>query len=116
VRRAPTRPGFDGARLADDLAALLHGGGAYPRLSDAGLVKLFRLLRLARRLLDLETGAASSNPATAPEQRPSCRHRIRSTRPSSPRRCTTCAMGNCGAARRWASARRSWMRSSTPNS
>jgi hypothetical protein len=34
----------------------------YPRLSDAGLVKLFRLLRLARRLLDLETGAASSNP------------------------------------------------------
>ncbi len=55
-------PGFDGARLADDLAALLHGGGAYPRLSDAGLVKLFRLLRMARRLLDLETGAASSNP------------------------------------------------------
>ena len=61
---AAPRPaaGFDGARLADDLAALLHGGGAYPRLSDAGLVKLFRLLRLARRLLDLETGAASSNP------------------------------------------------------
>ena len=29
---------------------------------DAGLVKLFRLLRLARRLLNLETGAASSNP------------------------------------------------------
>jgi hypothetical protein len=26
----------------------------YPRLSDAALVKLFRLLRLARRLLDLE--------------------------------------------------------------
>ena len=61
---AAPRPaaGLDGARLADDLAALLHGGGAYPRLSDAGLVKLFRLLRLARRLLDLETGAASSNP------------------------------------------------------
>ncbi|AJY19068.1 TPA: ParB family protein [Pseudomonas aeruginosa] len=60
---AAPRPaaGLDGARLADDLAALLHGGGAYPRLSDAGLVKLFRLLRLARRLLDLETGAASSN-------------------------------------------------------
>ncbi|ADV00451.1 MULTISPECIES: ParB family protein [Comamonadaceae] len=54
--------GLDGARLADDLAALLHGGGTYPRLSDAGLVKLFRLLRLARRLLNLETGAASSNP------------------------------------------------------
>jgi ParB family protein of integrating conjugative element (PFGI_1 class) len=61
---AAPRPaaGLDGARLADDLAALLHGGGVYPRLSDAGLVKLFRLLRLARRLLDLETGAASSNP------------------------------------------------------
>ena len=24
------------ARLADDLAPLLYGGGAYPRLSDAG--------------------------------------------------------------------------------
>ena len=47
--------------LADDLAALLHGGGAYPRLSDAGLVKLFRLLRLARRLLDLEAGVASQD-------------------------------------------------------
>jgi len=27
-------------------------------LSDTALVKLFRLLRLARRLLDLEAGAA----------------------------------------------------------
>jgi len=27
-------------------------------LSDTALVKLFRLLRLARRLLDLESGAA----------------------------------------------------------
>ena len=62
---AAPRPasGLDGTRLADDLAALLHGGGgAGLRLSDAGLVKLFRLLRLARRLLDLETGAASSDP------------------------------------------------------
>jgi len=54
--------GLDRARLADDLAPLLYGGGVHPRLSDAGLVKLFRLLRLARRLLDLETGAASSDP------------------------------------------------------
>jgi hypothetical protein len=55
--------GLDRTRLADDLGPLLHGhGSAYPRLSDAGLVKLFRLLRLARRLLDLETGAASSDP------------------------------------------------------
>ena len=54
--------GLDRARLADDLAPLLCGGGAHPRLSDAALVKLFRLLRLARRLLDLETGAASSDP------------------------------------------------------
>ena len=52
--------GLDRARLADDLAPLLYGGGAYPRLSDAGLVKLFRLLRLARRLVDLEAGASAS--------------------------------------------------------
>lgn len=31
-----------------------------PRLSDNGLVKLFRLLRLARRLLDLEAGAGDA--------------------------------------------------------
>ena len=49
--------GLDRARLADDLGPLLHGhGGLATRLSDAGLVKLFRLLRLARRLLDLEAG------------------------------------------------------------
>jgi len=55
--------GFDRTRLADDLAPLLHSsGGASIRLSDAGLVKLFRLLRLARRLLDLESGAVSANP------------------------------------------------------
>jgi len=52
--------GLDRARLADDLAPLLYGSGAYPRLSDAGLVKLFRLLRLARRLVDLESGAGAS--------------------------------------------------------
>lgn len=55
--------GLDRTRLADDLAPLLHSsGGASMRLSDSGLVKLFRLLRLARRLLDLESGAASANP------------------------------------------------------
>jgi hypothetical protein len=49
--------GQDRARLADDLGPLLHGHGGFgARLSDAGLVKLFRLLRLARRLLDLEAG------------------------------------------------------------
>ena len=53
----PAANGLDRARLADDLGALLHGhGGSATRLSDAGLVKLFRLLRLARRLLDLEAG------------------------------------------------------------
>jgi hypothetical protein len=31
-----------------------------PRLSDGSLIKLFRLLRLARRLLDLESGADAS--------------------------------------------------------
>ena len=54
--------GLDRARLADDLAPLLYGGGVHPRLSDAGLVKLFRLLRLARRLVDLESGAGASAP------------------------------------------------------
>ncbi|UPG95971.1 ParB family protein [Luteibacter aegosomatissinici] len=58
-----------GQRLADvglhdgqvviDLPTLLHGqGDAAQRLSDTALVKLFRLVRLARRLLDLEAGAA----------------------------------------------------------
>lgn len=57
------KTGPDRTRLADDLAPLLHGsGGASMRLSDAGLVKLFRLLRLARRLLDLESGAVSADP------------------------------------------------------
>lgn len=46
-------------RLDDSLGALLLGTDrgdteALPRLSDNGLVKLFRLVRLARRLLDLE--------------------------------------------------------------
>jgi ParB family protein of integrating conjugative element (PFGI_1 class) len=53
---------LDRAALADDLAPLLHGhGDASMRLSDAGLVKLFRLLRLARRLLDLENDALSGD-------------------------------------------------------
>lgn len=51
--------GLNPAQLADDLAPLLHGhGSTATRLTDAGLVKLFRLLRLARRLVDLETGAS----------------------------------------------------------
>jgi len=55
--------GPDRARLADDLAPLLHGSdGTSMRLTDAGLVKLFRLLRLARRLLDLDSGAACADP------------------------------------------------------
>ena len=58
----PAANGLDRARLADELAALLHGhGGSATRLSDAALVKLFRLLRLARRLLDLEAGVASQD-------------------------------------------------------
>ncbi|ARL21182.1 ParB family protein [Burkholderia pseudomallei] len=46
---------FASLRLSDDLAPLLLGGtAAYPltRLSDAALVKLYRLVRLARRLHD----------------------------------------------------------------
>ena len=63
--RSPA-PGLDRERLANDLAPLLRGGGTSMRLSDAGLVKLFRLLRLARRLLDLEAGVASVAPGHKP--------------------------------------------------
>ncbi|MBF3056634.1 hypothetical protein HKW90_19840, partial [Pseudomonas aeruginosa] len=50
--------------LAADLPTLLHGqsqghGSGARRLSDTALVKLFRLLRLARRLLDLEAGTTA---------------------------------------------------------
>ena len=55
-------PVFDGPRLAADLGTLLQGGGSFSRLSDTGLVKLFRLLRLARRLLDLEIGNGGNGP------------------------------------------------------
>jgi hypothetical protein len=53
--------------LDDNLGALLLGGGVrdtgvLPRLSDNGLVKLFRLVRLARRLLDLEANPDEATP------------------------------------------------------
>jgi ParB family protein of integrating conjugative element (PFGI_1 class) len=58
------RATIEGVRLADDLAPLLlgsaparepHAGSV--RLTDAGLVKLFRLFRLARRLIEWDSGA-----------------------------------------------------------
>ncbi len=56
----------DSVRLADDLAPLLQGvlpsrriTQAPTRLSDAGIVKLFRILRLARRLIELESPRSS---------------------------------------------------------
>ena len=65
------RPTIDGVRLIDDLAPLLLGPSptrqssqtsmpaAGPvRLSDVGIVKLFRLIRLARRLLERESPGA----------------------------------------------------------
>ncbi|CAM8819838.1 ParB family protein [Burkholderia pseudomallei] len=55
VPTAPSESAFASLRLADDLAPLLLGGTlAHPltRLSDASLVKLYRLVRLARRLRD----------------------------------------------------------------
>ena len=60
-------PDQDDRRLDDNLGALLLGGGvsdadALPRLSDNGLVKLFRLVRLARRLLDLEANPDETAP------------------------------------------------------
>lgn len=59
---APTA--LDNLRLTDALGPLLQGRkngdkAQASRLSDSGLVKLFRLLRLARRLLELESGTAS---------------------------------------------------------
>ncbi|CAM5208830.1 hypothetical protein CDEF62S_03770 [Castellaniella defragrans] len=52
---------LDNGQVVNNLPVLLHGqGDATLRLSDAALVKLFRLLRLARRLLDLEAGPAGS--------------------------------------------------------
>ena len=55
----PADVGLDNRQFVIDLSALLHGqGDATRRLSDTALVKLFRLLRLARRLLDLNAGAA----------------------------------------------------------
>lgn len=54
----PASVGADNGQVAIDLPALLRGqGDATQRLSDTALVKLFRLLRLARRLLDLDSGA-----------------------------------------------------------
>ena len=53
------KAGLDDGDFATGLPALLHADGAR-RLSDTALVKLFRLLRLARRLLDLESGTAGS--------------------------------------------------------
>lgn len=47
-------PEPDDERLAAHLPVLLHGNGQQaPGLSDTALVKLFRLLRLARRLVEL---------------------------------------------------------------
>ncbi len=66
VRATPPDP----TCLAETLGPLLLGqlaGGDPPieRLSDSGLVKLFRLLRLARRLLELEASAAPDGAATS---------------------------------------------------
>jgi hypothetical protein len=67
---APTA--LDNLRLTDALGPLLQGRkngdkAQASRQSDSGLVKLFRLLRLARRLLELESGTASgAHAATEP--------------------------------------------------
>lgn len=57
--------GLDDGQVVIDLPGLLHGQGqsgstGARRLSDTALVKLFRLLRLARRLRDLEADATGS--------------------------------------------------------
>jgi ParB family protein of integrating conjugative element (PFGI_1 class) len=59
---------LDNLRLMDSLGPLLQGwrhdsNVQVSRLSDNSLVKLFRLLRLARRLLDLESNDATGSGA-----------------------------------------------------
>lgn len=63
---------IDTSNLAGQLGTLLQGipsattgteAGMLQRLSDNALVKLFRLLRLARRLRDIETGTADGSNA-----------------------------------------------------
>ena len=60
---------LDNLRLLDHLGPLLQGRqdgkSQVSRLSDNALVKLFRLLRLSRRLVDLESGSGADN--TAPD-------------------------------------------------
>lgn len=60
---AAHRPAIEGDRIEDDLAPLLQGtfhgsqvDTTDARLSDEGLLRLFRLIRLARRLVDHESG------------------------------------------------------------
>jgi len=60
----PPTGGIDNLRLLDLLGPLLQGRqGTHhvpiSRLSDNGLVKLFRLLRLSRRLVELESGTGT---------------------------------------------------------
>ncbi|MBO9355999.1 hypothetical protein GG851_18575 [Bordetella petrii] len=56
----PADVGLDDRQVIIGLPALLHGqGDAGLRLSDTALVKLFRLLRLTRRLIALEADAAA---------------------------------------------------------
>ncbi|QQC65462.1 ParB family protein [Paraburkholderia ginsengisoli] len=67
-RGGPPPTPIDHLRLADALGPLLLGrldDSPAMRLSDVALVKLFRLLRLARRLLELETGTPSNDAAAA---------------------------------------------------
>lgn len=52
----PAAPGA----LSDVLGPLLRSSGAVARLSDSGLVKLFRLIRLARRLCEIQPGAGAT--------------------------------------------------------
>ncbi|WCM86813.1 ParB family protein [Acidovorax sp. NCPPB 3576] len=62
-------PHIDTVHLANHLGPLLQGPGLkvqFPRLSDNGLVKLFRLVRLARRLLDIEASLHGDSAMPSP--------------------------------------------------
>lgn len=54
------RPRIEGTHLSDDIGALLQGAPS-TRLSDEGVVKLFRLIRLSRRIIELQTSVVPSH-------------------------------------------------------
>ena len=81
----------------------------HPRLSDAGLVKLFRLLRLARPAAGSGSRRQRPRPRHLSGDQP-CPHRIPLNQAVIAQALHDLRNGNCAAARPMASARKNWMR------